>query len=80
MAGQQYGHVTLKQPLELGLPKRTISYHITTPGARDGSAGVYALGHIERSALAHVELTTLEYGHPFSPLSIYTAKEPLMRR
>lgn len=62
LAARQHGHVTRGQLLELGLAERTISYRIKTRELVVVHAGVYALGHAERSALARAHAAVLACG------------------
>ena len=63
LADRQHGHVTRQQLLELGLPERTISYRITAGDLVVVHAGVYALGHAERHALAVAHAAVLACGY-----------------
>lgn len=54
--------MTRRQLLELGLPERTISYRIAARDLVVLHAGVYALGHAQRSALARAHAAVLACG------------------
>jgi very-short-patch-repair endonuclease len=54
--------VTRQQLLELGVPERTVSYRIAMLDLVVVHAGVYAVGHAERSALARAHAAVLACG------------------
>jgi very-short-patch-repair endonuclease len=62
LADRQHGHVTRDQLLELGLPERTISYRLQIRQLIAVHAGVYAVGHAQRNALAHAHAAVLACG------------------
>jgi hypothetical protein len=62
LAGRQHGHVSRQQLLELGVPKRTITHRIAARDLVVVHAGVYALGHAGRSALARAQAAVLACG------------------
>jgi hypothetical protein len=62
VADRQYGHVTRRQLLELGIPARTIAAWGENRRLITVHAGVYAVGHAQKSALAKAMAAVLACG------------------
>ena len=62
VADRQYGHVTREQLLELDLPSQTIGRWIENGRLTPVHAGVYAVGHQQRTAVAMAMAAVLACG------------------
>jgi very-short-patch-repair endonuclease len=63
LADRQFGHVTREQLLHLGVPPATIAYWATVNGRLiTVHAGVYAVGHQQRTAIATAMAAVLACG------------------
>jgi hypothetical protein len=62
VADRQFGHVTRQQLLELGLPSQTIARWIGNDRLTPVHMGVYAIGHVQHSAMAKAMAAVLACG------------------
>lgn len=63
LASRQYGYVTRAQLLAIGLGRRAIDYRIATGRLIPVHAGVYAVGHVNRTPVARAMAAVLTCGH-----------------
>jgi hypothetical protein len=62
IAGRQFGHVTRQQLLDLGVPSATITHWVRNRRLTRVHAGVYAVGHQQRTAIALAMAAVLACG------------------
>jgi very-short-patch-repair endonuclease len=62
VADRQFGHVTRRQLLELGVPARSVTHWVDAGRLITVHAGVYAVGHQQRTAIALAMAAVLACG------------------